>query len=109
MTEEKKELRRHIQKIKNAKKDNLRSDELLAMFYVDKKYDGLMMLMSESNKSLKELKESVGKSWQNWNATYKDCYRKLSVPQVHLLATALDMSFNDLYDVILKDIKTQKK
>lgn len=103
MSKDKRELRILIQEFK---KKGLKRKELVNMH--KSKYC-LELLMLNSDKSMKELQESVGKSWQNWNKTYKDCYRKLSVPQVHLLATALDMSFNDLYDIISRDIKTQTK
>ena len=109
MTEEKTKLREHIQKVKYAKENNLTFKEVKDMFYFDRNYDGLMQLMFDCDKPIREIKESIGTSQQNWNMTIKGAYHKLSLNQKALLANALGLPYKQVNEVIKRDIENQQK
>ncbi len=103
MTEEKTKLREDIQKLK---KEGLKLPELNNMY---RSLDGLHFLMLSSDKSMKELKESVGTTRPNWDLTYKGCYDRLNEPKKLLLANALGLPYKQVNEVIKRDIEKQKK
>lgn len=110
MTEEKIKLREHIQKVKNSKiENNLTSKDVLDMFHFNEKYDELTQLMHNSNKTVKEIKESIGTTQYNWNMTFKGRYSKLDFDDKSALSKCLEMSYEDLDKVIKRDIEKQKK
>ena len=109
MTEEKTKLREHIQKVKYAKENNLTFKEVKDMFYFDRNYDGLMQLMFDCDKPIREIKESIGTSQQNWNMTIKGAYHKLERWQISRLSKALDLPFIHVNEVIKRDIENQQK
>lgn len=103
MTQEKTKLREDIQKLK---KKGLSLTEISNMY---RGLDGLHFLMLSSDKSMKELKESVGTTRPNWDLTLKGCYNKLERWQISRLAKALDLPFEQVNEVIKIDIENQKK
>jgi len=104
MNKEKQQLTKKIQSLK--KRDCLTKKELEIMYrtpyYLEK-------LMIESHLPITEIKEKVVGSKENWHVTYRNAYWKLDVKQLNILSNLLNISINDLLEIIEQDIKIQKK